>query len=114
MAGRRHPDVGQPLHPAHPPPLPRHQILPRDARALGPRRQAVLGSKSMNWLITGVSSGLGRAIAAAALARGDKVAGTVRRQTDLDEFEAQAPGRAFGYLADMVDEGAVRAAVDRA
>jgi len=68
----------------------------------------------MNWLITGVSSGLGRAIAEAALARGDKVAGTVRRQADLDAFEARAPGRAFGYLADMVDEAAVRDAVDRA
>ena len=68
----------------------------------------------MNWLITGVSSGLGRAIAEAALARGDKVAGTVRRQDDLAAFEARAPGRAFGYLADMVDEAAVRAAVDRA
>ena len=68
----------------------------------------------MNWLITGVSSGLGRSIAAAALARGDKVAGTVRRQADLAAFEATAPGRAFGYLADMLDEDAVRAAVDRA
>ena len=68
----------------------------------------------MNWLITGVSSGLGRAIAAAALERGDKVAGTVRRQADLAAFEATAPGRAFGYIADMVDEDAVRAAAGRA
>ncbi|HWF78923.1 MAG TPA: oxidoreductase [Caulobacteraceae bacterium] len=68
----------------------------------------------MNWLITGVSSGLGRAIADAALARGDKVAGTVRRQDDLAAFEARAPGRAFGYIADMVDEAAVRDAVGRA
>jgi NAD(P)-dependent dehydrogenase (short-subunit alcohol dehydrogenase family) len=68
----------------------------------------------MNWLITGVSSGLGRAIAEAALARGDKAAGTVRRQADLAAFEARAPGRAFGYLADMAQEDAVRAAVDRA
>jgi NAD(P)-dependent dehydrogenase (short-subunit alcohol dehydrogenase family) len=68
----------------------------------------------MNWLITGVSSGLGRAIAEAALARGDKVAGTVRGPADLAAFEARAPGRAFGYLADMVDEAAVRDAVGRA
>jgi NAD(P)-dependent dehydrogenase (short-subunit alcohol dehydrogenase family) len=68
----------------------------------------------MNWLITGVSSGLGRAIAQAALDRGDKVAGTVRRQADLAAFEARASGRAFGYLADMVDEAAVRGAVGRA
>jgi NAD(P)-dependent dehydrogenase (short-subunit alcohol dehydrogenase family) len=68
----------------------------------------------MNWLITGVSSGLGRAIADAALARGDKVAGTVRRQADLDAFEARAPGRALGYLADMLDEASVREAAGRA
>jgi NAD(P)-dependent dehydrogenase (short-subunit alcohol dehydrogenase family) len=68
----------------------------------------------MNWLITGVSSGLGRAIALAALERGDKVAGTVRRTADLQAFKALAPGQALGYLADMVDEAAVRAAVDRA
>ena len=69
----------------------------------------------MNWLITGVSSGLGRAIAEAALARGDKVAGTVRRHGRPGGVRGHArPGRAFGYLADMVDEDAVRAAVDRA
>ncbi|MBV9508845.1 MAG: SDR family NAD(P)-dependent oxidoreductase, partial [Caulobacteraceae bacterium] len=67
-----------------------------------------------NWLITGVSAGLGRALAKAALARGDKVAGTARRPEDLDAFEQLAPGRAFGFLADMKDEGAVRAAVDGA
>jgi NAD(P)-dependent dehydrogenase (short-subunit alcohol dehydrogenase family) len=68
----------------------------------------------MNWLITGVSSGLGRAIAAAALQRGDKVAGTVRRKADLGAFEALSPGHAFGYLADMLDEASVRHAVGRA
>jgi len=67
-----------------------------------------------NWMITGVSAGLGRALAKAALARGDKVAGTVRRPQDLAGFEQLAPGRAHGFLADMKDEGAVRAAVDGA
>jgi NAD(P)-dependent dehydrogenase (short-subunit alcohol dehydrogenase family) len=68
----------------------------------------------MNWLITGVSSGLGRALAEAALARGDKVAGTVRKSADRDAFDRLSPGRAFGYLADMTDEAAVRAAIERA
>ena len=67
-----------------------------------------------HWLITGVSSGLGRALARAALARGDAVAGTVRRPEDLAAFEALAPGRARGYLADMTDEASVRWAVDAA
>ena len=60
------------------------------------------------WWITGVSSGLGKAIAAAALARGDMVAGTVRREADLEVFEALAPGRAIGFLLDVTDSAAVR------
>jgi NAD(P)-dependent dehydrogenase (short-subunit alcohol dehydrogenase family) len=68
----------------------------------------------MNWLITGVSAGLGRALAEAALRRGDQVAGTVRKPSDLAPFEALAPGRAHGFLADMADEPSIRAAVDDA
>jgi NAD(P)-dependent dehydrogenase (short-subunit alcohol dehydrogenase family) len=67
-----------------------------------------------NWLITGVSAGLGRALAEAALDRGDLVAGTVRKSEDLAAFEALASGRAFGFLADMGDAAAVRQAVDAA
>ena len=67
-----------------------------------------------NWLITGANSGLGRALARAALERGDKVAGTVRTAAALAEFEALAPGRAKGFLADMADEAAVTAAVEDA
>lgn len=53
------------------------------------------------WLITGVSSGLGRALAQAVLEAGDAVAGTVRRDADKAAFEALAPGRAFGVIADL-------------
>ncbi len=67
-----------------------------------------------NWLITGVSGGLGRALARAALARGDAVAGTVRAAHDLAAFEAIAPGRARGYILDLGDETAVRAVADAA
>ncbi|MDP1627596.1 oxidoreductase [Parvibaculum sp.] len=61
------------------------------------------------WWITGVSSGLGKAIATAALDCGDIVAGTVRRQSDLDDFEAQAPDRALGYILDVTDDKVVHA-----
>ena len=46
------------------------------------------------FLITGVSSGLGRAFARGALDAGHTVVGTVRRESDLGAFAALAPGRA--------------------
>lgn len=57
-------------------------------------------------LITGVSSGLGRAFAEGALAAGHTVVGTVRRQADLAAFEALA-ATAHGRLLDVTDESAV-------
>jgi NAD(P)-dependent dehydrogenase (short-subunit alcohol dehydrogenase family) len=62
------------------------------------------------FLITGVSSGLGRAFAAGALKAGHTVVGTVRRRVDLDAFEALAPN-AHGRLLDVTDEKAVFATV---
>ena len=59
------------------------------------------------WWITGVSSGLGRAVAMAALRLGDHVAGTLRREEDRIAFEALAPGLAHGYLLDVTDHDAV-------
>lgn len=53
------------------------------------------------WLITGVSGGLGQALAAIALGRGDTVFGTVRRNKDQEFFEQQAPGRAFAAIIDL-------------
>ncbi len=66
------------------------------------------------WLITGVSGGLGRAVALAALAVGDEVAGTVRRAEDRDAFEALAPGRASGVILDLRDATQAAAAVTAA
>ncbi|WP_414902410.1 oxidoreductase [Sphingomonas flavalba] len=66
------------------------------------------------WFITGVSSGFGRAIADAALARGDRVFGTVRKEADRIAFEAIAPGRATGMILDVRDDAAVRQVVDAA
>jgi NAD(P)-dependent dehydrogenase (short-subunit alcohol dehydrogenase family) len=63
------------------------------------------------WMITGVSSGFGSAIARAALDRGDLVIGTVRHDRDQAAFEAIAPGRSIGMLLDVRDEAAIRAAV---
>ncbi|USQ94433.1 oxidoreductase [Caulobacter sp. RL271] len=66
------------------------------------------------WMITGVSGGLGREIARAALARGDVVVGTVRKPEAAAAFEAFAPGRAHGVVMDVTDTAAATAAVARA
>ncbi|ACU77676.1 short-chain dehydrogenase/reductase SDR [Catenulispora acidiphila DSM 44928] len=68
--------------------------------------------KQQNWLITGVSSGLGRAFAQAALAAGHTVVGTVRSEADLRAFEALEPGRTHGRVLDVTDSGAVLRTVD--
>lgn len=66
------------------------------------------------WLITGVSSGLGRAIAEAALSAGHVVVGTLRKPDQFAAFEALAPGRAHALALDVTDAQAVGPAVDAA
>jgi NAD(P)-dependent dehydrogenase (short-subunit alcohol dehydrogenase family) len=55
------------------------------------------------FLITGVSSGLGRAFAEAALAVGHVVVGTVRKEDARRQFETLAPERARGVVLDVTD-----------
>jgi NAD(P)-dependent dehydrogenase (short-subunit alcohol dehydrogenase family) len=62
-------------------------------------------------LITAVSSGLGRALAQAALDRGDRVVGTVRTDGARQTFEQLAPGRSRGVLLDVTDRAAIHRAV---
>ncbi|MFJ3383774.1 MULTISPECIES: oxidoreductase [unclassified Curtobacterium] len=65
-----------------------------------------------NFLITGVSSGFGRAFAERALAAGHTVVGTVRRDDDAEAFEALSDdGRARAVLLDVTADDAVLAAV---
>jgi len=66
------------------------------------------------WFITGVSSGLGRALAEAALAAGDVVAGTVRQVEARDGFIALHPARAHGFIMDVSDHAAVARVVQAA
>ncbi|TDN59189.1 oxidoreductase [Paraburkholderia sp. BL10I2N1] len=67
------------------------------------------------WLITGVSSGFGRALAEAVLARGDQVVGTVRNPSQIAAFEQMSPaGLAHGVLLDVTDASAVPQAIEQA
>jgi NAD(P)-dependent dehydrogenase (short-subunit alcohol dehydrogenase family) len=54
-------------------------------------------------LVTGVSSGLGKAFATALLQAGFKVVGTVRKQEAVREFEELRPGSAFARVLDVTD-----------
>lgn len=58
-------------------------------------------------LITGVSSGFGRALAGEALAAGHKVVGTVRSAQAKHDFEALSANAAFGRVLDVTDFDAV-------
>jgi NAD(P)-dependent dehydrogenase (short-subunit alcohol dehydrogenase family) len=60
-------------------------------------------SVQKTFLITGVSSGFGRAFAQAALDAGHKVIGTVRKPDACAEFERLAPGRAHAVELDVAD-----------
>jgi NAD(P)-dependent dehydrogenase (short-subunit alcohol dehydrogenase family) len=65
------------------------------------------------FFITGSSSGLGRALADAALAGGHRVVGTVRTEADAAAFTASTPdGRALARVLDVTDDAAVLAAID--
>ncbi|MFD9130244.1 SDR family oxidoreductase [Kitasatospora sp. NPDC059571] len=69
------------------------------------------------WLITGCSSGLGQALAAAAAEAGDYVLATARKPAALAELADRHPDRVTTAALDIRDPGqceaAVRAAVDR-
>jgi NAD(P)-dependent dehydrogenase (short-subunit alcohol dehydrogenase family) len=58
-------------------------------------------------LITGVSSGLGRAFAGAALDAGYRVLGSVRTPQAAEAFEAQSPTRAQALVLDITDSAQV-------
>lgn len=65
----------------------------------------------MNFLITGVSSGFGRAFALAALQAGHTVIGTVRNDAARKDFEDLASDRAYGLVLDVTDFAAIDNAV---
>jgi NAD(P)-dependent dehydrogenase (short-subunit alcohol dehydrogenase family) len=66
------------------------------------------------WFITGISSGFGRELAMAALARGERVIGTLRRPQLRAEFEALAPGRAHALVLDVTDASQIAGTVAQA
>ncbi|MGP3756747.1 SDR family oxidoreductase [Streptomyces sp. IBSNAI001] len=66
------------------------------------------------WFITGVNSGFGRELAEQLLARGDRVAGTVRREGSVDDLRAEYGERFWLGHLDVTDLAQVRKVVDAA
>ena len=68
-------------------------------------------------IITGVSSGLGKAFATSLLESGCIVVGTVRKPEAAAEFEARLPGQSLARMLDVTDDpqrlGAVAEAIER-
>ena len=66
------------------------------------------------WLITGISSGFGRHLAQQLLARGDRVAGTVRKPDAADDLAARYGGQLRVFRLDVTDTVRVRQVADAA
>src|SRR6266700_7028828 len=66
-----------------------------------------MSTPQKTFLITGVSSGFGRAFAVEALHAGHRVIGTVRRSEDATAYEALDETNAIARIVDMTDEKAV-------
>jgi NAD(P)-dependent dehydrogenase (short-subunit alcohol dehydrogenase family) len=66
------------------------------------------------WFITGTSSGFGRVLTEKLLARGDRVAATVRKTATLEHLKAQYGERLWVAALDVTDTQGVRRVVDQA
>jgi NAD(P)-dependent dehydrogenase (short-subunit alcohol dehydrogenase family) len=73
-----------------------------------------MSSKDQVWFVTGASSGFGRALAEAVIARGDRVVAAARRRAALEELAAQAPDRVLVLPLDVTDPKARQAGVAEA
>lgn len=60
--------------------------------------------KKKIWLITGISSGLGKALAQSAMESEYFVIGTFRNQSQVDAFNAQNKENGFAYKLDITNE----------
>jgi NAD(P)-dependent dehydrogenase (short-subunit alcohol dehydrogenase family) len=68
-------------------------------------------ASSRVWLITGSSTGLGRALAEAALAQGDRVIITARNPDKIQDLEQQYPQTAKAVRLDVTDPVTIQTAV---
>lgn len=70
--------------------------------------------KKQIWLITGISSGLGKSLAEAAMLAGHFVVGTFRKPGQVAEFNQGNEGRGLGILLEINDLEASKLALQKA
>jgi NADP-dependent 3-hydroxy acid dehydrogenase YdfG len=66
------------------------------------------------WFITGVKSGFGRHMTEQLLARGDRVAGTVRKMDAMNDLKAKYGDRPWLAHLDVTDTQEIRQVVNKA
>src|SRR5690242_14930680 len=66
------------------------------------------------WFITGVNSGFGRHLSEQLLERGDRIAGTIRKDGSADDLKGKYGDRFWTAHLDVTDVPEVKAVVDRA
>lgn len=66
--------------------------------------------KKKTWLITGISSGLGKALAEAVMAHGDFVIGTFRKAEQVADFNQKNEGKAFALQLDITQPSQIQQA----
>ncbi|MGR9395847.1 oxidoreductase [Rhizobium leguminosarum] len=71
----------------------------------------IMSSPAPTWFITGASSGLGRALAEAVLARGWRAVMTARRPETLADLTAEHGDRALALALDVTDSNSIAGAV---
>ncbi|HEY4051161.1 MAG TPA: SDR family NAD(P)-dependent oxidoreductase, partial [Acidobacteriaceae bacterium] len=70
--------------------------------------------KTRVWFITGASTGFGRKLAEAVLAKGDRVVATARKEATVADLERQYPNYARAVRLDVTDLTQVKASVQAA
>lgn len=68
------------------------------------------GLEDRLWLVTGCSSGLGRALAEEIIAAGRRIIVTARNPASVTDLVARAPGRVRGLALDVTDPAQIAAA----
>jgi len=65
------------------------------------------------WLITGISSGLGKALAESVIKNGDFVIGTFRHKSQVEEYNSKNIKNTKAILLDITDEKNIEKSIEK-